>query len=207
MYATFYDRVFPADYDLGIIRKRVANVGHILDDRAGLHLKAYLIRERGVDAAPVNQVSSCYLWEDPDAMSEFFFAEGGFFGVIRDFGRPVVEHWMSVATVAGPARDAEPRAASRRITVLPESLDHDGTGLGIAREIERETERLTELSRHPDLHTAAIAVDPRDWRLLRLSLWARECPADDDGEPFEVMHLSAPGITAAEGAANVRDAV
>ena len=197
MYATFYDRIFPADYNMGIIRERVAKVGHILDDRAGLHLKAYLIRERGIDTAPVNQVASCYLWEDPDAMAEFFFADGGFFGVIRDFGRPAVEHWMSVATVAGPARGGQPRAASRRITELPESLDRDGTGLGIAREIERETALLTELSAHPGLHTAAIAVDPRDWRLLRLTLWADECPAGEDGDRFEVMHLSAPGIIAA----------
>ncbi|HEX4225141.1 MAG TPA: DUF4865 family protein [Pseudonocardiaceae bacterium] len=205
MYAVYYDRVFPADYDMGIIRKRVANVGHLLDDRAGMFLKAYLIRERGIDGAPVNQVSSCYLWEDSDAMAEFFFADGGFFGVIRDFGRPTVEHWMGVATVAGPARGAEPRAASRRITVLPESLDQDG--LGLARRIEVEKARLAELADNPDLHTAAIAVDPRDWRLLRLTLWAQECPADDDAEHFEVMHLSAPGITEARETARVRDAV
>ncbi|MFC5828113.1 DUF4865 family protein [Nonomuraea insulae] len=40
MYAKQYEITLPADYDMRIIRKRVADGGHVLDDRAGLGLKA-----------------------------------------------------------------------------------------------------------------------------------------------------------------------
>ncbi|GGO10638.1 hypothetical protein GCM10010116_21330 [Microbispora rosea subsp. aerata] len=39
----------------------MATRGHALDDRAGLGLKAYLIRERGVAGSPVNQYAPFYL--------------------------------------------------------------------------------------------------------------------------------------------------
>lgn len=61
MYAMQYDIALPAGYDMTIIRERVATRGHALDDRAGLGLKAYLIRERGVAGSPVNQYAPFYL--------------------------------------------------------------------------------------------------------------------------------------------------
>jgi hypothetical protein len=51
MYASQYELTLPADYDMGVIRDRVARGGRLLDDRAGLGLKAYLIRERGVNGS------------------------------------------------------------------------------------------------------------------------------------------------------------
>ncbi|SCD81378.1 protein of unknown function, partial [Streptomyces sp. SolWspMP-sol7th] len=55
MHAKQYEITLPADYDMGVIRRRVAVGGHVLDDRPGLGLKAYVIRERGVEGSPVNQ--------------------------------------------------------------------------------------------------------------------------------------------------------
>ncbi|MGY1438944.1 DUF4865 family protein [Streptomyces reniochalinae] len=43
MYAKQYEITLPADYDMETIRKRVSESGHLLDDRAGLGLKAYVI--------------------------------------------------------------------------------------------------------------------------------------------------------------------
>ncbi|MBZ4018927.1 DUF4865 family protein [Streptomyces purpurogeneiscleroticus] len=193
MYAAQYEITLPADYDMGVIRKRVADYGHLLDDRAGLGLKAYLIRERGADGSPVNQYAPFYLWQDVGAMSHFLLGGGGFQGIIRDFGRPAVQHWTGVTTLAGPARDTSPRAASRRLTVLPPDPDPDGTGLGLSRLIERETASLRTLARRPDVHTAALAVDPHHWHLMRFVLWTGAVPADEDTtERYEVLHLSAP---------------
>jgi hypothetical protein len=61
MHAMQYEITLPADYDMEIIRERVATRGAALDDFAGLGLKAYLIRERGVDGSPVNQYAPFYL--------------------------------------------------------------------------------------------------------------------------------------------------
>ncbi|MFB9473725.1 DUF4865 family protein [Nonomuraea salmonea] len=184
MYAKQYEITLPADYDMTIIRKRVADRGHLLDDRAGLGLKAYLIRERGIGGSPVNQYAPFYLWNDTGAMARFVFGGGGFQGIVSDFGRPAVLHWTGVACHAGPARTAPPRAASRRLTPVPD-LDS----------IEREAERLRELSRQDGVHTAALAVDPHHWQLVRFVLWAETSAQDADAtERYEVLHLSAPAL-------------
>ncbi|MGI5171144.1 DUF4865 family protein [Spirillospora sp. CA-253888] len=193
MYAAQYEITLPADYDMKVIRQRVADGGHALDDRTGLGLKAYVIRERGVGGSPVNEYAPFYLWNDTGAMARFLVGGGGFQNIIRDFGRPVARHWTGIAAYAGPARTASPKAASRRLTSIPS--DADGTGLGLAALIEREVERLQRFSRHDGVHTAALAVDPHHWRLLRFVLWADTCSPDEDAtERYEVLHLSAPGL-------------
>ncbi|TDD73915.1 DUF4865 family protein [Actinomadura darangshiensis] len=189
MYAKQYEITLPADYDMGIIRKRVADYGHILDDRAGLALKAYLIRERGVNGSPVNQYAPFYLWNDTAAMGEFLFGGGGFQGIIRDFGRPTVRHWTSVATEPGPARAMPPRTASRRLTTIPSGADPKG--MATAAYIQHEIDTLRETARHADVHTAALAVDPHHWQLMRFILWQEAVPETEDAtERYEVLHLS-----------------
>jgi hypothetical protein len=195
MYAKQYEITLPADYDMRVIRARVTNGGHVLDGRNGLGLKAYVIRERGVDGSPVNQYAPFYLWTDTGAMGDFLVGGGGFQNIIRDFGRPVVRHWTGVACQAGPARASSPRAASRRLTPLPADPDTDGTGLGLAALIEQEIEDLRALARHEDVHTAALAVDPAHWQLMRFVLWGDAVAGDAAAtERYEVLHLSAPGL-------------
>jgi hypothetical protein len=195
MYAKQYEITLPAGYDMQIIRQRVADFGHILDDRPGLGLKAYVIRERGITGSPVNQYAPFYLWNDTGAMAQFLVGGGGFQGIIRDFGRPIVRHWTGLASLAGPARTEAPKAASRRLTPLPADPDHDATGLGLTALIEQETVELKALAQRDDVHTAALAIDPRHWELLRFVLWADTVPLDEEAtERYEVLHLSAPGL-------------
>jgi hypothetical protein len=182
---------------MAIIRRRVEAARPVLDDRAGLGLKAYAVRDRGVDGSPVNQYAPIYLWHDPGAMSRFLLGGTGFDRIIRDFGRPAVHHWTGVAAAAGPARAAAPRAASRRLTPIPDDPDRDRTGLGLTALIAAETEQLAALARRPGVHTAALAVDPYQWQLVRFVLWQDAVPGDDDAtERYEVLHLSAPGLAA-----------
>ncbi|MEU4832925.1 DUF4865 family protein [Streptosporangium sp. NPDC023615] len=200
MYAEQYEITLPAGYDMRIIRERVARAGHLLDDRAGLGLKAYLIRERGSGGSPVNQYAPFYLWNDVGAAAHFLVGGGGFQGIVRDFGRPPVQHWTGLAVVAGPARATPPAAASRLVTALPADPDPDGTGLGLSARIAGETGRLEEFARREGVHTAALALDARDWRLLRFVLWQEAVPADEDAtERYEVLHLSAPGLDGLTG--------
>ena len=45
------------------------------------------------------------------------------------------------------------------------------------------------------MHTTALAVDPRHWRLVRFTLWADGAARDADAtERYEVLHLSAPDL-------------
>jgi hypothetical protein len=177
MYASQYEITLPADYDMDIIRTRVANFGHVLDEREGLGLKAYLVRDRG-SGSPVNQYAPFYLWHDTGAMAHFLFGGGGFQNIIRDFGRPTVRHWTGLAAVAGPARDAPPATASRHL----EPLDGD---------VGPAIEALNALRDNDNVHTAALAVDPHHWELVRFVLWRGE---PEEGTRYEVRHLSAPGL-------------
>ena len=65
----------PTDYDMGIIRERVRTRGSALDDREGLVMKAYCVREAGVDGATGNQYAPFYLWADTAAAGQFHWAE------------------------------------------------------------------------------------------------------------------------------------
>ncbi|MER7515467.1 DUF4865 family protein [Streptomyces sp. NPDC126499] len=183
MHAMQYDITLPADYDMGIIRKRVATRGHLLDDFPGLGLKAYLMRERE-DGSPVNQYAPYYLWADPAGMNAFLWGPG-FQGIVRDFGRPAVQHWTALAYDEGPAASAAPRAATRRRRPLPE-------GAAPADAVAEALDRHTREAAADGVVASALAVDPRHWELLSFTLWAAPEP-QDEGEHFQVLHLSAPG--------------
>jgi hypothetical protein len=156
MYTTYYDRTFPADHDMNLVRRRVVEVGPSMDEHPGLGPKAYRIRD--------NQMSSFSPWHDLIAMAAFFFGDSGFAELVHTSGRPTVEHWPELAA-------------------------------------------LTELGARPDVHTAALVADPGTWQLLRFTLWANDIPADEEGDRFKVMHLSAAGTTELRGITDVHDAV
>ncbi|MFI2240882.1 DUF4865 family protein [Streptomyces chrestomyceticus] len=184
MHAMQYTVTLPAAYDMGIIRDRVRTRGHLLDTCAGLGIKAYGIRERGVDGSPVNQYAPFYLWADPLAMNRFLLGDG-FRGVIRDFGRPEVRHWTGVHHERGPSAGAVPGSFVRRVEALAEATDP-------ATAVAEAVAGQRRLARTDGVHTTALALDPRHWELVHFTLWEGTAPASD-GERFEVLHLSAPG--------------
>jgi hypothetical protein len=178
----------PADYDMHIIRDRVRRGGHALDNRAGLALKAYLIRERGVAGSQANQYAPFYLWNTAAAMTDFLIGGGGFQNIVRDFGRPSVSQWTGITTVRGNL-ERPPTTATRRIVPLPQPLSGDA-----AVSIDDALADLRALTGKPALHTAALAFNPTDWSLLHFALW-HDIPADLPAtDRYEVLHLSAPEL-------------
>ncbi|MFF8812257.1 DUF4865 family protein [Streptomyces pactum] len=209
MHAMQYRITLPADYDMDIIRRRVATRGHLLDDFPGLGLKAYGIQERGVDGASVNSYAPFYLWAAPEAMNRFLWG-AGFRGVVEDFGRPTVEHWVGLAFEPGPAVSERPHTAVRRVEPVPPGTD---PATAVAQALARTRER----ARSAGVHSAALAIDPRHWELLHFTLrldtgagapgsapdgsytpvadGSQEAGAPNGaGERFRVLHLSAPGL-------------
>ncbi|WP_406141951.1 DUF4865 family protein [Streptomyces sp. NBC_01089] len=189
MHAMQYDITLPADYDMGIIRDRVATRGHLLDDFPGLGLKAYLIRERGPQS-PVNQYAPFYLWASPAGMNSFLWGPG-FQHIVDDFGRPEVQHWTGLAHEEGVASTTVPRTAVRRRQPIA-----PGTDLPSA--VEDAVTRTARFARLDGVVCASVAVDPRRWELVHFSLWADDAP-EAVGDRFEVLHLSAPERPALTG--------
>jgi Domain of unknown function (DUF4865) len=184
VYAMQYEVTLPADYDMQIIRTRVATRGGGTDGFGGLGMKAYLIRERGADGSPVNQYAPFYLWADVSGMNRFLWGGGGFRGIVEDFGRPEVRHWTGAAFERGAAYGVTPRTAVRRTRPVPPGADPTGP-------VASALEEAGGLARTPGVHSTALAVDPGRWEIVQFTLW-EDIPAVTDGTRYEVLHLSAP---------------
>ncbi|MEU6992190.1 DUF4865 family protein [Streptomyces sp. NPDC046465] len=183
MHALQYEITLPADYDMGVIRHRVASKGHLLDRFPGLGFKAYLMRERGRTGSPVNQYAPFYLWNTAEGMNSFLWGPG-FQGLVDDFGRPTVQNWTVLAYEEGGAVTSAPRSAVRRRQRIPEATRLPE----LARELAEEA-RTT--ARRAGAVSALTAIDPRTWEAVHFSLWDRETP-DAVGDVFQVLHLSTP---------------
>jgi hypothetical protein len=179
-----YEITLPADYDMGIIRHRVATRGSRTDDFPGLGIKAYLVRERGRDGSPVNQYAPFYLWAELSGMNQFLFG-AGFHAISTDFGRPSVRTWHGIAFSDGPECAAAPSAATRTI----QSID-PGRALGeLTGSIVAET---ADAAAQPGVTCSAAGIDPSTWQLVRMTLWSGPVPDDVPGDRYSVLHVSQP---------------
>src|SRR3954465_1245652 len=123
MIAMQYEITLPADYDMQIIRDRVGATGHLLDSYPGLGVKAFLIRQRGVDGSTSNQYAPFYLWADAAGAASFLWSGAGFTAIVRDFGRPVVQTWIGGTARQGPDGYLRPAFALRQKTALATGAD------------------------------------------------------------------------------------
>jgi hypothetical protein len=188
MYAMHYAITLPADYDMAIIRERIATKGPLLDTLPGLGLKAYLLRERGAAGSPVNQYATFYLWASAEGMADFLWGGRGFGGIVTSFGRPPVRHWIGAACLLG----AEGLAAATMATIREEVMAQD---IDPAKAVSTAVARTREQARQPGVRLRALAVDPSSWRIVYFTLWAGE-PAGGTGTRYEVGHISKPEIDA-----------
>ncbi|MEU9339756.1 DUF4865 family protein [Streptomyces sp. NPDC048278] len=184
MHAMQYEFTLPADYDMGVIRSRVARVGHLLDGWDGLGVKSYLMRERGHHGSPVNQYGPFYLWNTVQGMNAFLWG-GAFQGPVDDFGRPRVRQWTGLAFEEGTATGRPAAFAVRRRQRVPDGVELAAFMAGAADETGR-------LAAEDGAVLAAAAVDTHTWELVHFSLWTHDTPKAE-GDVFQVLHLSAPG--------------
>jgi len=185
--ANQYTIKLPADYDMDIIRDRVRHNGSRFDVWPGLAFKAFLISERA-RGATANRYAPFYVWHDITGANEFLYGDG-FAALEGSFGRPRIEHWITLdvqtSTEAGPAR-----SATRQDVIVPED-DH------LAEVRERAREWLQRSRSDPRrVHTALVALDPYRWQLVRFALWCAPLAQLEPGPQttqYELLHLSAPG--------------
>lgn len=184
MLATQYAIPLPADYDMTVIRRRVAERGHLLDDYPGLALKAYLVQDVAL-GAPQNQYAPFYLWTDTGAAASFLWGGGGFAGIVRDFGRPTVSTWLGLDFRRGRAH-GEP-AASATLQRRPLTPGEDPAG-----EAERLRRLLDDGAEGDDVLSIAAAIDPARWEAVVFTLRTADVSAPGEGTAFEVLHVSEP---------------
>lgn len=181
MFAMQYSFVLPADYDMGVIARRIRDKGPMLDHFPLLGFKAYLSAEKREGSAE-NLYAPFYLWDHPDGLSNFLTGPG-FAAVARDFGWPKVATWIVWHAERKPDLSAA-RFASREIeTIAPHS--------NLASLRKSMTENAQASNNNALAHV--VGFNPTKWTLLRFRLW-RELPAavSDDAQLYKVGHLSLP---------------
>jgi Domain of unknown function (DUF4865) len=180
MLAMQYSFVLPADYDMGIIERRIRDKGPMLDGFPQLRFKAYLWAKKG-EGGPENLYAPFYLWDQPDGLSNFLTGPG-FATVTRDFGWPQVATWVvwhaelakDLATARFASREIEPLASYSNLAAIRKSATDQAQALAGTDAIAHVT-----------------AFDPQTWRLLRLSLW-RKLPQSltEGAQIYNVGHVS-----------------
>ena len=70
-----YSFALPADYDMAIVERRIAEKGPALDGWPGLGAKAYLSARRDANQRE-NLYAPFYVWDDAAAMSGFLTGRG-----------------------------------------------------------------------------------------------------------------------------------
>jgi hypothetical protein len=190
MFIKQYRITLPADYDMGVIRNRVATRGASFDNFAGLGLKCFVIREKGKFGADSNQYAPIYLWPQVDAMWGFL-AGPAFAGIQQAFGVPPVETWAGYA-YARTARLTDP--SSIRSVTRAERLLDPATDLIGARQQEQDA-AAAAVERIPGLFARAVGIDPRSWRMVTFDYWTHtQAELSVDLHSYEVLHVSAPAF-------------
>jgi Domain of unknown function (DUF4865) len=190
MFIKQYRITLPADYDMTVIRNRVATKGASFDTFPGLGLKCFMIREKGKAGADCNQYAPVYLWPQADAM--WTFLAGPAFAAIKDaFGVPPVETWVGLAY----ARSTQLSDPSSISSVTREEHWLDPAADLASRRRQEVDAAAAAVDSTPGLLARAVGVDPRSWHLVIFDYWAQsqaELPAQFHS--YEVLHVSAPAL-------------
>jgi hypothetical protein len=186
-----YTISLPADYDMGIIRARVAKAAAVYDTFPGLHFKAFLIRERGRFGAIGNEYAPFYVWPSTEALWGFV-AGDGFRGIIDSFGWIPIRVWLNLdLRTRTDLKRANVRAATREQAPLA-----DGCDLATLRRDEIAG-NIAAVEGNPRIVARVVAVNTERWKIVRFTLWScrqDELPTSATEDSFEVLHLSAPGL-------------
>jgi hypothetical protein len=190
MIAMQYSIELPADYDMGIIRRRVAERGAAFDKLPGLRFKAFLIRERSRGQVG-NEYAPFYVWSGVDALWDFV-AGNGFKAIVDSFGWKPIRTWLplAVTTRHGLGLGEVKSATHEQVCISP------GTDLMALRQREI-AENTAALENEHLIGVRVVAVDTEHWRLVRFVLWLCDqsrVPANSARECFEVLRLSAPRL-------------
>jgi len=175
MIAMQYSFCLPADYDMTIIRHRVATKGARTDRYPGLVFKAYLVADRSEGPATrENLYAPFYVWEDNEGLNRFL--EDPAFGFLTDsFGWPSIQTWsLWTPRSALSATLAEATWATR--TVVP---IEPYTNLGELRSAQSELDTVT-------------GFNPSIWSLVQFRLGTGTPPVAlvPDTQSYKVGHIS-----------------
>jgi len=186
MIAMQYSFTLPADYDMAIIDRRIAEKGPLLDDLPNLAMKAYLTaRKGGENGSTENLYAPFYVWHNASGLNDFLCGEG-FVGLTQSFGWPGVRTWFVwQAHLTASVQDAV--IATRELRAIDPHAS-----LAEIRSRESE-EAVLDVERHGALASVS-AFEPLTWTRVRFRLWGEKQRVKCTGsiQAYEVGHISFP---------------
>ena len=175
MFAKQYSHRLPADYDMGVIRRRAEQLGPLWDRAEGLIFKAFIAQEHGG-----NLYSSVYLWADPSLAADFLLGEG-FQKVLDSFGRPHIESWLPLDVQRGLA----PTALSLYREEWPIEPGADRAAI-----VTLEKLRNQQVADSSETFAVFLALDVQAWRLVRFTVSAKALDPEHPGIGYQVLYLA-----------------
>lgn len=192
MLAMQYNFTLPADYDMSIIRQRIAAKGSLTDDFPGLVFKAYLYgsRDQRRRNARENLYAPFYLWKSNEGMNKFL-GGAGFVALTQSFGWPSVKTWSAWPASLSERLAAATCATREIVPIEPHSP--------LADLQKAETETLWEDMDTRDALGAVSGFEPTTWTMVRIRLWTEWHERFDRTGllTYDIGHLSIPahGVT------------
>lgn len=176
MLAMQYSFTLPADYDMKIVERRIAENGHRLDGYPGLIFKTYLYAGQNdkQSASDENLYAPFYLWQDAAHMNSFLQSPG-FEALTKAFGWPEVRVYPVLSVALSPYI-GQAKFATREIEIIKpySNLSAIGEPIKLAAEVAR-----------------VVAWDPQRWQLIRLSLWPTLPPKSSEASQcYKIGHIS-----------------
>jgi hypothetical protein len=183
MIAMQYSLVLPADYDVGIIDRRIRHRGPSLDGFPKLRFKAYLRAAAGDLASRDNLYAPFYVWDKADGASDFLCGPG-FKSLTNDFGWPSISTW--IVWQAGTASGfKEAKYATREIIPIEPHARLD--------QIQKHAcdEAISAITSGDALASVA-GYEPTTWTRVRFRLWEKlpETLPASGVQAYRVGHVS-----------------
>jgi hypothetical protein len=185
MIAMQYSFPLPADYDMAIVRRRIAEKGAMLDRFPNLLFKAYLVADKAGARTAENLYAPFYVWQNAIGLNDFVCDEG-FAGVSQAFGWPSVKTWL--VWHAELARDVAQAGFATRETI---AIAPHAELAGLRR---RESGAARADVARDGALASVVGFEPTTWTQVRFRLWRAAHAVPDGVLAYEVGHMSTPGL-------------
>ena len=179
MIAMQYSFTLPADYDMAIIDRRIAEKGGFTDNFPKLLFKAYLAARRGEDSAE-NLYAPFYVWRGDEGLSNFICGPG-FEGVSGAFGWPRVATWVVWRAETTPEIAGAQYAMRELLATAPYAP--------LADLRRRESDDVAADVAKGALASVA-AFEPTTWTRVRFRLWREKPETEGGAQVYRVGHVS-----------------